>query len=210
MSTSPTAINVSSQAANSPVARGVLAAPVGAQPSTLSVAVPVPLARLGSGDLQISPIAPQFLQTTSDTLGNFGEGTDGFDVIMATPLLSFDGDVSAMASLDQNLLDADFVTDEILADTLTPVSNDMIAFTQSGDNLFNALNVAVSPVDPQPPPPPPPPVPTPGQPPPPVPTPAGGGGGFCTDGIDPLTGDTVFSECGVDNPGPGIRRPELP
>jgi hypothetical protein len=188
MPNSPTAINVSPQPPTSPVARGVLAAPVGGQPSILSIAVPVALARLGTGDLQISPIAPQFLQTASDTLGNFGDGSDGFDVIMSTPLLSFDGDVSAMASLDQNLLDADFVTDEILADTLTPVGNDMIAFTQSGDIIIGAYNNAVSPPQPPPPPnnPPPPHVP-PGN-------PNTGGpavGGGCQTYIDPLSGSFV-------------------
>lgn len=197
----------------------MLAAPVGAQPSILSIAVPVALARLGSSDLQISTIAPQFLQTASDTLGNFGDGTDGFDAIMAVPFGSFDGDVNAIGELDQHLLAADFIEGEIDAATLAPVGNDLIAFTDTGDTILNAFDVAVTPAgDPNPQPPPDPnPQPTPhprvggnpgigGNP---QPVGTGGGGTHCIVASNPINGEFIGVICDDVSPGgPGIHSPE--
>jgi hypothetical protein len=222
MSTSPTIITVSPLPVPSGSGSGVMAAGVGSQPSILTIATPVPLARLGDGSLQIAPLNPQFLQTTSDTLGNFGDATDGFDAMFAIPANSLEDDVSAIGQLDVALLGADFNEGDIAASTINPVGNDLISFTDAGDTILNAFGVAVTPAGNPPPtnnPPPPggpPPVPDPGVgggidsggAPPPGPGGSGGSGIKCTVISNPITGEYVGVECDISPGGaPGIHVP---
>lgn len=146
------------------------------------------LARLTDTDLTITPFTPQFTAIASDTLGNFGENTDGFDLIMSVPTSAFSDDVDSIGLLDQHLLDMDFNEGEFAGNVWTPVGVSMAPFTDAGDNLLSAFGDAVTPPD------------TNGGNPPPThnPPPGGGGGGGDGGGVGggPGTGGSG---------GPGIK-----
>jgi hypothetical protein len=105
------------------------------------------LQRLTDTDLTITPIDPQFLAIASETLGNFGESTDGFDEIMLIPTGALTGDINSLDDLGQDLLDMDFIEGEFAGNAWKPVGDAMQPFTDTGDTIIGAFNDAVTPPD---------------------------------------------------------------
>lgn len=167
MSTSPTTVNIVATASPSTAASGVVAAQVGVQPLIAPPGSPVAIQRLPDSQFPFAFGQQSFLSTVSDTVGNFGDPSDGFDDLLSVPLGSLDGDLSSLPGLLSDLADADFVDGAFDAGTLAPIASSIGDFTAQGDTLLNTFQTNATPAQP----PAQPPTQPPGQP------PKGGGGG---------------------------------
>lgn len=85
------------------------------------------------GGLDFNPGAPEFVQLTADTLGNWGTESDGFDAL-------FDAAAAAAIAEDlaggvdaSGLAAAGFTAGQFSASTFEPVVRDYAAFQDAGD-----------------------------------------------------------------------------
>lgn len=85
----------------------------------MSLGLTIPL--LDSADFQLTQVVPDFVQTTSDILGNAMTDSDGFDDILTPVVQSIDVDISSYVNDSEQLQQADFVDGELQSQTWDPI-----------------------------------------------------------------------------------------
>lgn len=101
----------------------------------------IPLLR--DDQLVIAVSDPQFSPLVADSLGNELVDGDGWEEAITLAGLAFGEDSSVIDSLDQHLLDADFVEGALEAQAVTPVVAAAGGFVTSGDALFSDMADAI-------------------------------------------------------------------
>lgn len=85
------------------------------------MAIGLTIPPLDSADFQLTKVVPDFVQTTSDILGNAMTDSDGFDDILTPVVQSIDVDISTYVSDSEQLEQADFVDGELQSQTWDPI-----------------------------------------------------------------------------------------
>lgn len=98
---------------------------------------------LRDDQLVITVSDPQFSPLVADSLGNELVDGDGWEETITAAGLAFGEDSSVIDSLDQHLLDADFVEGALEAQTVTPVVAAAGSFVTGGDALFSDMADAI-------------------------------------------------------------------
>lgn len=171
---------------------------------------------LAVDSLKVAHIGPQFAALESSTMGNLGQSTDGFDIILNAALLEEAGEALALAGLDSDLFDLPFTAGAISGVYYNPVASDITTWQAVGDKQISDYSAGVGATTP---PPAPAPAPSPKPKPAPAPKPGPGGptetpgcdsafvaGTPATASVDQLQPDFYQLPCqGSSAPGTGVQ-----
>jgi hypothetical protein len=103
------------------------------------------LARVDETPITLTPLAVQFLQSLSDTLGNYGTSTDGFDIVHADTVAAFNAEAPTVDAAAQHIMDASFTPGQASSAVLDPIGQDVIAFNKGGDTIMQDLGLQIAP-----------------------------------------------------------------
>jgi hypothetical protein len=88
-----------------------------------------------------APVGSNFQSIVAQGLGNAGTAGDGFDMVIAAPILALADDANAISELDTFLSLADFVDGDFETGSLSDTVLNLAGFFAGGDSLLTHLGL---------------------------------------------------------------------